>query len=433
MKSANQLRLTPPSDYRGFDDILVKLLDKEVNALNRKATFEQQLVHDPNLRPFLKYFSQTKPEFSWRHKKNIPNICLIKNTRFIENQKNLARGINKCYPSIATVVYNGSGCMVYYRGMSTLTIADKKVKVDEFSDVTIADTLQYFYDNGGVKKFPRIIIISGDLAGRGISYVTRNYKWHTTDMYYIPAASTPVHEMIQSAGRLCGRNRTMSHLHLHCTMKVAMALYDGFHFMDEVIARAITQPLIDANEEASFADSIKSVRMNKRKMPTGRELAGKVKLHKSDFNLTRRVSDKDGGRDVSSYKYKTVEEYEKEVEEFLIENHPDEFGPKTEKKQEIKKELPKEEFTRLTQVMFPKWSKADTKIARFMQNLDPNKKYTEDEMKEYCQEQGITKIIQVMNRKAENGTCNYYGIIMKQFRNTYQLYPELNKEFLNYF
>lgn len=39
--------------------------------------------------------------------------------------------------------------------------------------------------------------------------------------------------------------------------------------------------------EASFADSIKSVKTNKRKMPIGRNITGKVKIHKTDFHKIR--------------------------------------------------------------------------------------------------------------------------------------------------
>lgn len=429
LKAANQLRLTPPEDYRGFDDILVKPLDHEVYALNKEASYEELLNKDQNLASFLEYFSRLNPDFAWRHTQYIPNICLVKNTRFIQNQINLAMGINQNYPNLVTIVYNGSGVMMNFPNMNSITIVDKQVQQNVFANVSIADVLQWLYDNGGVKKFPRIVIIAGDLAGRGISYVTRNFHWHTTDMYYIPARNTPIHEIIQSAGRLCGRNRSMSHLHLHTPMKVAEALYNGFHFMDEVIARAIAQPLMEATEELSFSKSILAVRMNKRKMPVGRELTGKVKVRKTDFNLTRSVTDVDGGRDIVTYKYKTVDEYNREIEELMRlekETYNEGAGVEESKSEEFTREIPEEEFIRLTTKMFPKWSKADTKIARFMKNLDPRKIYTETEMREHIAEVDIKQIAHLLNIKT--GT-NGFGTILKKVNNTYQLYPELIKAF----
>ena len=96
---------------------------------------------------------------------------------------------------------------------------------------------------------------------------------------------------------------------------------------------------------------------------------------------------------------------------------------------EIEHELDEAEFKRLTEVMFPKWSKADTKIARFMRDLDPRKKYTEAEMKEYCKEKGINRLRQVMIYQGTTG----HGYIIKEKYSEYYLYPELVKKFVDYF
>ena len=65
-------------------------------------------------------------------------------------------------------------------------------------------------------------------AGRCMSYVTRDYYWNLTDLYYNPDAGTSIPEMIHSASRLCGLNKGKSHLHLHVTRKVADALWNWF-------------------------------------------------------------------------------------------------------------------------------------------------------------------------------------------------------------
>ena len=328
LKSVNQMRLTKPDDYRGLSDILVKILPIDVSALNETSTYKQLLEHDKNLTRFLKMYSKTFPIWSPKAGKFVPNICLIKNTRLISNQIALAQGINKEYPrQFATLVYNGSGVMMYYHGMpETVTICEKQLKRNEFGDIAIADALQYFYDNGGVFKFSHIIIISGDLAGRSISFVSKNFVWHTTDMYYTPSKSTSIPEMIQSAGRLCGRNKNGSHLHLYVTEQVALALFSGYNFTNEIIARALAAPLREMDEECSFAKSLKSVMMNKRKMPIGRDITTKVKVLKKDFNLTNRVND--GGKDIKEYKYLTEEEYEakmkKEAAEEAVEEAAEE-------------------------------------------------------------------------------------------------------------
>jgi hypothetical protein len=311
LKSANQIRLTPPSNYRGFFDILVKPLelDGDTAALNKTASYEEICLADANLKPFLTSFSESVPDYHIGSKKHeYPNICLIKNTRINENQDAIFKGLNKEYKGkFATVVSNGNGVKMYHPDLPlTFKVAGVTVTRGEFFKGDIADVLQYFKDNGGVIKFPRIIVIAGELAGRCISYVTRDYGWHLTDMYYNPSASTSIPEMIQSVGRLCGLNKGKSHLHLHVTHKVAEALWNGFNFTNEVINRAIASPLMNLDEEMSFGDSIKSVPMLTTKMPDiKRSLTNKVKVNKRDYKL---VSKDDGGESVESYKYKVVEE-----------------------------------------------------------------------------------------------------------------------------
>jgi hypothetical protein len=120
-------------------------------------------------------------------------------------------------------------------------------------------------------------------------------------MYYNPAASTPISEQIQNVGRLTGRNKGKSHLHLHCTKKVANALFYGYHFCNEIIDRAKETPLLNNGVEVQFSESVKSIQMNKKKFPIGRKLCAKAEIIKSDFNL---VNNDDGGKNIEEYKYR---------------------------------------------------------------------------------------------------------------------------------
>lgn len=327
MKSANQQRLTPPADYRGFIDFVVKLLVTApgVSALNKLATFEELCVADPNLKPFLRYFSTTNADYA-KVTVRYPNICLVKNTRFNQNQEALFHGVNANFPNkFITIVYNGNGVMIEgYRLPERMEIGGCVVRKGEYFKGDISIVLQYLKDNGGTRNFPRIIIFAGDLAGRCISYVSADYDWHLTDMYYVPAANTPIPELIQSAGRLCGRNRGKSHLHLHTTKATADAIYSGFNFTNEVINRAIASPFLREDmEEVSMAESVKAVKMNKKKMPVGRELTTKVKVAKRDFNT---VSGEDGGLSLENYKFRTSkpqEEGEESKEERVQEESKD--------------------------------------------------------------------------------------------------------------
>ena len=74
--------------------------------------------------------------------------------------------------------------------------------------------------------------------------------------------------------------------------------------------------------------------------------------------------------------------------------------------------------------MFPKWAKAETKIANFMKDLDPTKKYTRKEMNEYCKEKGINDL-----HHFTNAGKTKYGMIIKIIKDQYYLYPELVEDF----
>ena len=305
LKSKNILVLSKPDDYRGLVDILVKILEVDPNTrgINNKVnTYKEILESDLNFELFLDYFSKTEPEYAFILNKCIPNICLIKNTRVNSNQDLIFGGIIKKYSkNIVTIVYNGNGIKMYYYGMIKIKINNKNIIPKEYADIDITSALQYLKDNGGVEKFPRIVIISGDYASRCTSFVTEDYVWHLTDMYYNPAASTPISEQIQNVGRLTGRNKGKSHLHLHCTNKVANALFYGYHFCNEIIDRAKEKPLLDDGNEVQFSESVKSIQMNKKKFPVGRKLCTKAEINRGDFNL---VNNDDGGKNIEEYKYK---------------------------------------------------------------------------------------------------------------------------------
>ena len=98
---------------------------------------------------------------------------------------------------------------------------------------------------------------------------------------------------------------------------------------------------------------------------------------------------------------------------------------------ESREEVGDQEYERLCRIFF-KWSTADSKIAIFMKNLDPNKKYTETEMKSLC-ENNIKRISLVMNKNFANGSG--WGKIIQKKNNKYRLQPclvETFKQFFNY-
>ena len=248
-------------------------------------------------------------------------------------------------------------------------------------------------DNGDVEKFPRILILSGDYASRCTSFVSRDYEWHLTDMYYNPATSTPISEQVQNVGRLTGRNKNKAHLYLHCTQKVARALFHGYHFCNEIIERARENPKIQEDgNELQFIESVKAVKMNKNKFPIGRKLCSKSGIGKHDFNL---VKTEDGGKSIDEYKFKVL------VEELVVQR---ENLIKTETK--IDGEVDGVKINNLQRWIKPDCKLLVSKMLKFL--YTENKDLTFDKFKEGIDYRGNDKQLS-NNINGGRGVKSQYG------------------------
>ena len=103
----------------------------------------------------------------------------------------------------------------------------------------------------------------------------------------------------------------------------------------------------------------------------------------------------------------------------------------TELKRGVELGMPEKEFKRLTEKMFPKWVNDDSKIARFMHNLDPERMYSKTELLDYMKIIGLKDLSQLMNIRIA-GTIGF-GIIIQKTSEKYSLYPELVNAYNKYF
>jgi hypothetical protein len=122
-----------------------------------------------------------------------------------------------------------------------------------------------------------------------------------------------------------------------------------------------------------------------------------------------------------------------------LDNDMDRIITEDETKENIDKEI-----QRLSKKMFKKWSKLieeqtfetnekkTTVIAKWMNDLEPRKEYTEDEMKKLCKTYGISSIELVMKIKFKSNS-NGYGKIIVNKGGFYQLDPLLVPAYEEYF
>ena len=309
LMASNLVRITPPRDYRGFEDFTYHHLFFPVEySIQSKYDYEKLKELDKNLSPFLKQFSVGKIyDTTARYKEKHPLVLLLKNSRANETQWAQGVGIAEEF-GLVTVVYNGKGIRVNYKNMKPIKISNKTVYPNTDVEVELPDVLQYFKDNGGAKVFPRIVIISGNLAGRGISFVSRDYKWHTTHMYYIPAKTATIADIIQAGGRLCGRNRGIAGLNFYAHEEVINSLFTGYMNQDELISRVVEDVINDSIiQDDEIKIKIKEVPLRTEKMDTKRVLATKANVRKNTFNLVKNGND--GGWEMKEYKCDILDMY----------------------------------------------------------------------------------------------------------------------------
>lgn len=421
----SQFVLSVPDDYRGFDQIVYKELpENNVYSLSSKnVEFEDMLENDGNMLDFFNEFL-TKPPVMRRDGAKMPNILLVKVTRYVSSQINLRDGLIGTFPNdkFAVIVYNGCGVSIYHPDLpDTFAIGKHILEKGAYNkNVHVTNALQYFIDNGGYTKYPHIVIISGDLAARGISFVSTDYQWHLTEMYYIPCESTSIPELIQAAGRLCGRNKNGSiTLILHSTAKVIKNLYKGSKLLEELISRSIEMNI--ANRPLS--QIIPTIPINKQKIPVGNHklVSEKAKLLKTKLAYTK---ENDEGWTLDEYSHKTFAQYQAEQAAIMRRINPD-LAPEPEEELD---EYPEQEYSRLSK-LFKKWFENDCAMARFIRELNPDKIYSKPEISALCNIHDKRLVLFT----GKNRVRDYYIIYANQNLGQYKLHPALRTLYAEYF
>jgi hypothetical protein len=214
------LLLNVSQKYKGIDKISFKLVKRTCKFSGRMK--DNLFKKDECLLDFLTEFSKKTP-FSVKNNEKHPNICLINICRTKEPYYRVQDYIGKNISSLVSLVYNSDG--ISYR---------KGDDCNEFM-MSISACLQYLKDTGGVEKYPNIVIFSGDLASRGISFVSTDFGWHLTSMRLLVARSCNEPELIQKV-RLCGVYDDNIPLELYTTKKIKNDLLLAFTRQEEILS-----------------------------------------------------------------------------------------------------------------------------------------------------------------------------------------------------
>jgi hypothetical protein len=283
--SGNVFVMKKPEDYKDLPTFNMIQLDKESESCS--DVDDDPFDKDPNLKNYLEDFSKKGIYFDpvWGGRRH-PVISLVRVGITIEPQLRLAEFIQSNH-TITCITFNGSGEGLTLRGhglpKSPIKIGKNtsilEKEVHNFSDLQIGDAISYLQENGGVDRYPRIVIIAGKMADRGITFGSSNYSecisqkqvpWHLTEMYYLAAKGTDQPNLLQAAGRLCGVY--IDNIPLTLYSNACDDIVKAYHAQEELIDRARK-----ANrEEQSMKDIIPTIEMSKEKCSKRRFTSPKV-------------------------------------------------------------------------------------------------------------------------------------------------------------
>jgi hypothetical protein len=388
--------------YKGIDRIQLLEIEKtckytgsvDTNLIEKDAEL-QSFIGEYVTRQPIRYMTET-----------YPNICLINICRTKRPCLKAQIKLSKLYPKLATIVYNSDG-ISFRQGRD---ISNEQTSISEF--------LQKLKDNGGVEKYPHIIIFAGDLSGRCISFVSDDYKWHLSDQRLLISSSCDEAELLQKI-RLCGIYSDDIPLKLYTTKKTIDELRKAYLRQEEIICALKSQ------------DTTENVR----------NIMESMSLSKDKFSRRRIVKDKnaevkikkvlvDDGWDIGAYKMTTT------VDGCVPKALPppsfyEAYGCSiTKENVHEKKDEGQDEYDRLKK-MFKTWADKETKIGQFMHHLDPEKEYTEKEMQELCKTHSII-LGHLLCYKHESGSKSY-GKIIEKYNKGYRLCLPLVDEFKIHF
>ena len=372
--------------YKGIGDIqLMEISNKcKYTGVASSDLFEE----DEGLETFIEEFVKRQP-FSYM-KLTHPNICLVNICRTKEPCYKAQFNLGKMHPKLATIVYNGDG------------ISFRQGKTVFKGQTSITKFLQRLKDNGGVAKYPHIMIFAGDLAGRCISFVSEDYKWHLSDQRLLISSSCDEPELIQKI-RLCGVYKDHIPLRLYTTKKTIDDLRKAYLRQEEIICDLKSHD--DAVENTQTM--IKSMVLSKDKFSR----RSMVKDDKADIKIKK--VDNDDGWDINAYKMAKNKDGSCVPKALPPPLFYEAYGQNAPKEEEYDEK--EEEDISYVINMFKKWSRDDnqSKIARFMQDLDPEKVYTKKEMDEYLVEKEMTENYSNLKTR-KTAKSNGYGKILEE-------------------
>ena len=331
IEKGNVIVLSTPENYKSVVNFKMMHLPNNKESCLVTTTGDDIMTKDNNVIDYLDGFNEKKPHYvelyddekygggeqEIRVECHHPVLSLlhvsITNSPNLQLLSHIQTGYG--YPAMYFMGGGtGSGC-VYLSLLSEknpITLSNGKkskiIKNEKYADMIVKGEFHVFYgaspalvlewlkNNGGVKLFPRIIILAGVLAGRCQSFGSADFNsclsnktlgWHLTEMYLSASKTMDQPELIQLAGRLCVVARDNIQPLLYATKRTCVDLIKSFQIQEELIDRSRKSDSIN-----SIGKIMESLPIYTKKFVSERNLTKKSEFK---LNLATEEEDRDAG------------------------------------------------------------------------------------------------------------------------------------------
>ena len=210
-KTVNKfVKMSPGKNYHGIESLNVEFVDNFVTNDPRSDTATINKIYNTLL-------NKTKA------------VVLHNVTKKRKNHTALLNFISGLFPTFTYIIYNGDGIKVVCKNREPIPFTNPRninrygqnilryhllTDFHFFENYSISEVLQLLVDDP-FYSHTHISIISGNLASRGVSFVSSDYSLHLTDQYFNPGAQTHGESYLQSL-RILGCYRDNLDLTLWC-------------------------------------------------------------------------------------------------------------------------------------------------------------------------------------------------------------------------
>jgi hypothetical protein len=259
----------PLTGYKGLNAIQFVAIQGEYSGTDKKPIFREE---NADLNKWLHEYERHVPFVV--DGKQYPHMGLVTVSRSIEGMKSIQEQIREL--DIVTLLHTGEELRFCMDGEFKVPLLYKKDGVERVfwkgtveagwtvqrAKPSLRSCIQYLKQYG-VEQFPRILIISGDLAGRGLSFTSEDHEWHLTEQFFVCSDSCDEPELLQKI-RLIGRYQDELPLTLYTTEAIWSDLQKADLHVEEIWSR--TQSSALSSQKAMEQMSLHQSKFTKRHM-----------------------------------------------------------------------------------------------------------------------------------------------------------------------